>query len=335
MENRPKLAVSVVIGANERLIFDCLDSLFKYSPPIPMEVYVIANPSSEETIKKLQEKFPGIYVIRNQERKGFAYNHNQVLKKTKAPYVLITNDDVIFLPSAIEKMISYMEAHPDVGMVGPKLLNPDLTLQRSRYGYPTLFRMFLLFTGIRKLVPFSPFVCRLVTMGGRMLVNSRFWDHNETCEVDAFRGAVMLVRREAVKEVGFMSEVTYVYEEIEWQYRFKKKNWKVVFLHEAEVIHLGGQTVQKTPGVELERVKATLYFFHKHRSKRAFIFLRILLGCIFAVRLCFACASLQFNRIKCLKTLIKTIIFPDLIFVGKQPLASAGLTGSLAEKEEV
>ena len=294
---KQKIDISIVFGGGkDDLIIGCLESIGKnyYGAA---EIYVVSNLGSPNIQKIIKKRWPNIHLVVNCEAKGFAANHNQIIRRTSNPYVLILNDDVEILEGSLEKLINYLNHNPDAAAVSPKLLNPDGSLQQSTYSFPNLFTALVNFSGIRNLIPFNKFtyaVARLFLGSGE----SRFWNHDKTCVVDTVRGACVLMRRAAINEVGLMDEVCRAYgEETEWHYRFKKSGWKVVFLHDAEIVHYGQQTTSKKP-IKEEEVKGALNYFKKHKSKLDFCLFTLSIAVIFIAKGCFSAIFFRWDRAK-------------------------------------
>jgi len=282
-----KLDISIIIGENENLIIPCISSIYENNET-SVNIYVTSNLSSLSIIKQIKSRFPQINLLINNRKKSFAENHNSIIKRSKSEYILILNDDTILKAKALDKMIEFMDNAPNVACLSPKLLNPDGSLQPVTYSFPTLFRMFLLFSSLRNLLPINRFTKLIVKCLGKKKRYSRFWDHNEICEVDTFKGACMIVRRKAIEEVGLMVEVAKFYgEETDWHFRFKEKGWKMYFFPKAEVIHFGSQSVN-SPSYDsirmIEMTKSTLDYFKKFHPKYQFQLLRIMLLIIFNTR---------------------------------------------------
>ncbi len=282
-KEKSKIDISIVVGkGNKEFILPCLQSIYEnYSKTA--EVFVISNLASQDTIKEIKNRFPRVYLKMNKEKKGFAENHNNIIEITEKKYILILNDDTIVLKNAIDKIVDYMDKHPKVAVISPKLLNPDLSLQQSTYSFPSLFTIFLKFFGIRRLIPFNKFTYKIASCFYKK-GKSRFWSHDKTCQVDTLRGACVLVRRKAVEEVGLMDEVSLAYgDETEWHYRFKKKGWKVVFYSKASIIHYGEQTTKKQHlHIKEEEIKGLLNFYRKHKNIVSYCFLRGIIIFIFS-----------------------------------------------------
>jgi len=215
--------------------------------------------------------------------------------------------------------MAYMNKNPDVAVISPQLLNSDLSLQHSTYGFPNLFTTTLGILGIRKLIPFNKFTYKFVSFffkrGG-----SRFWEHNKTCEVDTMRGACVLVRRKAIEEVGLMDEVSLAYgEETEWHYRFKKGGWKIIFYPEAQTIHYGGQTTKNQPlHIKKEEIKGSLNFYRKHRNILEYFSLRVMIIFTVFLKWIFNFIIQQKGKANLYLNIIKIALNPGKAFQGKR-----------------
>ncbi|MBI4500120.1 MAG: glycosyltransferase [Gemmatimonadetes bacterium] len=290
---RPVVRVSVVGtvvgGGNDGFVAQCIDSLQHTTrdAPLTLAITAIDNSPGYGLSRLLRDRFAHIDIIENETHRGFAANHNMALADPTADYFLVANDDVIFLPGALGRAVAFLEdpANARVGVVGFQLRNPDDTVQPSTYSFPTLTRALLELSGLRRWIPFAAWTNSLAKLLGRGDGRSRFWAHDRTLPVDTFRGAVMLVRGEAAREVGPMDEVSLIGgEETEWHQRFWGLGWSVVFLHEAEVIHFGSQTLEVAPRLRAEMLKGLLNYFRKHRPGYQYWSLRFLAIPALAVR---------------------------------------------------
>ena len=173
-------------------------------------------------------------------------------------YYLIVNSDAWVVGDAVQRLVSFADEHPEAAVVAPRLSNPDGTLQRSVRGFPTLWRLATEYFFLRKIAPRSR-VLNAFYAGG--------FDHDEAREVEWVMGACFLVRREAVDAVGLFDEEFFLFsEETDWLYRFHAAGWKVWFVPEAEVVHVGGAT--HGGRMFTENLRGQLRFFAKHRGSR-------------------------------------------------------------------
>lgn len=247
------LSISI-ITANKKLVLDCLKSIYETTGELSFEIYVVINnPGISGDIEAaIQSSFPAVKLIINPEEKGFTHNNNMVIKKCAGKYILLLNDDTIILDGALKKMVRYMENYPETGILGCKILNPDGSLQWS--------------CGKSFNHKFEYFKAGLLRTLLAPLVGDQFF--NTTQEVSWVTGACLMARAEAVKKIGLMDENIYMYfDDGDWCYRIIWGGWKVVYYHDAEIIHYRSQSSKSI----LARTtsfyyKSRLYFFWKHYS---------------------------------------------------------------------
>jgi N-acetylglucosaminyl-diphospho-decaprenol L-rhamnosyltransferase len=243
-------AVTVTLNALP-WIERCLESLRG------VETIVVDHGSTDGTLAVVRERFPAARVI-EQENRGYGAGLNAGLRVASGRYVLIVNSDAWAVGDAVERLVRFADEHPDAAVVGPRLSNPDGSLQRSVRGFPTLWRLATEYFFLRKLAPRSRLLNAFYAGG---------FDHDEPREVEWLMGACFLVRREATGEVGLFDEEFFMFsEETDWLYRFRLAGWKVCFLPEAEFVHVGGAT--HGGRMFTENVKGHLRFFAKHRGPR-------------------------------------------------------------------
>lgn len=299
----PKLLVAVtIVSSNDGILRQCLDSLFQWGrdDQYSLTVYVVWNGPGRGGPPSplwLRVEYPEVHVVES-STSGFEFNQNLVLKGLSADYVLIANDDLIFLRGSLGTPIAYLEEppHRQVGILGIKLLNPDHTLQPSTYSFPGLMRSIMDISKLRALIPLSPRLFTLFTMLGFGGGKSRYWLHDRICEVDTFRGSYMLVRGAALEQVGLFDVGGG--QETEWIFRFHKLGWKVVFFPEAEIIHLGSATVSQDPDRALIILRTYLTLFRKHRPEWKYRLFRGWCLAYFGLRYCVAAALRQRDHVR-------------------------------------
>jgi GT2 family glycosyltransferase len=221
------------------------------------EVVVVDNGSTDGTLDVVRELFPQARLI-ERENLGLASGWNAGLSVATGRYFLLLNADAWMTNGSLARLVEFADAHPDAAVVGPKLLNTDGTLQRSVRGFPTLWRLATEYLFLRKLAP------------GSRLLNAFYaggFEHDEEREVEVVMGACMLVRRDAVEQVGPLDESFFLFsEETDWCYRFGQAGWKVVFFPGAECVHVGGAS--HGGRMFRENVRGHLRFLAKHRGVR-------------------------------------------------------------------
>ena len=221
------------------------------------EVIVVDNASTDGTPGLVREKFPDARVI-EQENKGFGAGNNAGMRAASGRYYLLLNPDAWLTEGALEKLVAFADEHPEAAVVGPRLLNPDGSLQRSVRGYPSPWRIATEYFFLRKLGP--------RTHALNAFFGEQF-DHESVREAEYLFGACLLVRREAVDEVGGFDEDFFLMsEEVDWCYRFREAGWKVLFYPGAEVFHVVGASLN--PRQFHAIVRGHLQFLRKHRGER-------------------------------------------------------------------
>lgn len=271
----------VIVNWNTRdILRDCLWSVYEQTQDISFEVIVVDNASSDGSAAMVKKEFPQVILIENFKNRGFAAANNQGITIAKGQYVLLLNSDTLILNNAIAKTVIFADNRPETAVIACRVLNPDRTLQRTCFMFPSLLNIVLSSTYLYKLFPRNKFFGR-----ERMT----WWNRDDVREMDVTTGCFMLVRRLAIKQVGLLDERFFIYgEETDWCYRFKKAGWKVLFTPTAEIIHLGrASTKQVRLKMVLQYTKSLLIFFRKHYGYAVYFLTRVLLTIQDGVR----CAS--------------------------------------------
>lgn len=252
--------LSIIVVNYNSLCFmiACLASIAECLKPGGHETILIDNGSINGCSQLIKEKFPGLSFIENAKNLGFARAVNQGFAIAKGKYLLILNPDIKLLPGSVEKAIHFLDKNPEVGLLLPKLVNPDGSLQfscRTFYDFPTLlFRR----TPLGKIFPNHPVIRRHLMMD---------WDHNEVRKVDWGLGASMVIRREALKGGKVFDERFFLYfEDVDLCFSLKKEGWKVVYCPNVVMVHHHvRQSAQGFMNRERwEHFKSLLKFYCKH-----------------------------------------------------------------------
>jgi N-acetylglucosaminyl-diphospho-decaprenol L-rhamnosyltransferase len=220
-----------------------------------LETIVVDHGSADGTLDLMRKRFPDARVA-EQENRGLGAGWNAGMRAASGRYFLILNADAWVVGDAVERLVAFADARPDAGLVGPRLLNPDGSLQRSVRAFPTPWRLATEYFFLRKLAPRSRALNAFYAGG---------FDHDEAREVDWVMGACMLVRREAVDAAGPLDEDFFLFaEETDWCYRLRQAGWRVWFCPDAEIVHVGAAS----HGGRLfgENVRGHLRFLAKHRG---------------------------------------------------------------------
>jgi len=261
------LSVSIINTDNHDLLRECLKSIFEGTREVSLEVLVIENASMDGSGEMVEREFPQVRLIRNKSRLRFCANHNQVLRIAEGRIILILNEDTIIPPGSFDKVVAYMEAHPDAGAVGVTIRNPDGSLQYSYARFPSLFSTTLLALSLNRFFQDGHYPFHRLTSD----LSPR--------EVDWTNGACLAVRREILNAVGLLDEDLLIYgEETDWCYRIRKAGWKVHYLPDVSIYHYQGKsTSQDRPRRRFRINRSALYFFRKHYTWPRVLALRAML----------------------------------------------------------
>ena len=222
------------------------------------EVVVVDNASTDGTPELVRERFPSVRLVELPENRGFGAGNNAGMEVAGGDWFLLLNPDAWPVGDAVERLAAFGDEHPESAVVGPRLRNPDGSLQRSVRGFPTLWRLATEYLFLRKLAP--------RTRALNAFYGARF-DHESVREADWLYGACLLVRRAATQEVGLFDEDFFLFsEETDWCYRFREAGWKVLFYPGAEVVHVGGAS--HGGRMFRENVRGHLRFLAKHHGSR-------------------------------------------------------------------
>ena len=234
-----------------------------------LELIVVDNGSSDGSVEMVRSTFPQVRLIANQENRGFPAANNQGIAVARGRHVFLLNPDTEVVGDALRTMVGYADAHPDVGVVGPQLLNPDGTVQSSRRRFPTLATAFFESTWLEPLAP------------RRVLTRYRVLDQPDdaTLDVDWVDGAALMARREAIEEVGPLDEGFFMYsEELDWCRRFRQAGWRVVYLPTAQIVHHRGKSSEQVVTARhIHFQTSKVRYFRKHHDGAAAGMLRLFL----------------------------------------------------------
>jgi N-acetylglucosaminyl-diphospho-decaprenol L-rhamnosyltransferase len=223
----------VILNWNVRELLDrCLASL--RSDHYALEIIVVDNASHDDSVTMVRAKYPQVTLIVNTGNRGFTGGNNQGIEASHGRYVLVLNPDTEVLADALDRLVRYLDDHPEVGVLGPQLLNPDRSIQSSRRRFPTLATAFFESTWLQGLAP-------------RGILTHYYMDDvplDHAHEVDWLNGAGTVFRREVIDQVGgYDAQNFFMYsEELDLCRRVKEAGWKIVYLPEARVIHYVGQS---------------------------------------------------------------------------------------------
>jgi GT2 family glycosyltransferase len=287
-------AVAIVNYNTREHLRTCLASV---ESEAPSEVVVVDNASSDHSVEMVKADFPWVTLRENKINPGYGAAANRAIACCTAKYVLLLNSDTLLRHGAIQALASYLDSHPRAAIVGPRLINPNGTVQGSCYPFPTPVNTLLVNTSLGRLVGYVP------------LLRDYYlptWRHNTARLVDWVKGAALAIRREAFEAVGGFDESFFMYcEETDLCYRLWSAGWQVHFAPVTSVVHIGGvSTMQVRTDMAVQFFASLKQFYERHYSKvpliemvgivKSIMLLRLLID---GTRLCFTrelgkCAAL-------------------------------------------
>ncbi len=258
MSKTAPVSVVIVNYNGGALLQQTLRSLHASTDSLALEVFVVDNDSNDSSVERVRKEFPSVQIMENGQNLGFARANNRALREARGRFLLLLNPDVELQPGAIQAVVDYMEAHPKVGIVGPKVLLPNGQLDkpcRRSFKTPAIYLYKTL--GLSALFPSSPRFNRYY-MG--------YLPEDHLTEVDAVIGAFLMIRRECMEAIGLLDERFFIYcEDEDWCFRAKQAGWKVVYNPDAVVIHhKGSSTSKRRLRMVYEWHKAVLQFHRKN-----------------------------------------------------------------------
>jgi len=235
-----------------------------------LELIVVDNASSDGSAAMVRQHFPQVRLIANNSNLGFTHANNQGLAASQGRYVLLLNPDTEVVGDAVATLLAFLEAHPDVGVVGPQLRFPDGSIQPSRRRFPTLATAFVESTVLQPLFAGSSLLRRYYVADQ---------PDDVTQDVDWLVGACLLVRREAIEQAGPLDEGFFMYsEELDWCRRLKQAGWRIVYLPAAQVIHYEGKSSEQNLAARDIRFHSSkVRYFRKHHGAWSAELLRLFL----------------------------------------------------------
>ncbi len=235
----PDLSIIIVSWNVADLLKACLTSIYRADHPFTFEILVVDSASSDHSVEMVRREFPQVKLIAETTNLGFSRCNNIGLEAAQGRYRLLLNPDTEVLDDALERLISYLDSHPDVGVIGPHTLNTDGSTQSTRRRFPTAGVLFTESTWLQALAP------------RRWLDDYYVVEQPDSgiFDVDWVQGSALLLRREVYEQIGGLDEGFVMYsEEMDWCKRARLAGWHVVYHGEAHIVHHGGKSSEQVTG---------------------------------------------------------------------------------------
>jgi len=245
-----RLSIVIVSYNVRRFVEQCLDSVQKASEGLAVEVFVVDNASSDDTVASVRQHYPWVRLIANDDNLGFSRANNIAIRQSQGEYVLLLNPDTIVAKPTLRDVLAFMDAHPEAGGAGVRMHNADGTLApESRRAVPT---------------PWVSF-CKMLGFSSRYYMSHLPWD--EPARIEVISGAFCLLRRKALDQVGLLDEDFFMYgEDIDLSFRLLKGGWENWYVP-SDIVHFKGESTRKSTFRYVHVFyQAMLIFFRKHYS---------------------------------------------------------------------
>lgn len=249
------ISILIVNWNTRELMRGCLRSIEQTIPEELRQTIVVDNASADGSAEMVRQDFPWVELQCNSENLGFGRANNQAYAHATGETLLLLNPDTLLHPGAVTRLVETLEQNPHAGAAGPRILNPDGTLQVSIYPAPTLLRESWRLFHLDRLLPLSQYSKRKLAA-------------RQPSAVDVVMGACMLIRREIIDRIGLFDEQFFIYsEEVDLCRRIQQAGWQLLWQPNAVVTHFGGQSTQQVAdAMFLELYRNKVKFFRKHGS---------------------------------------------------------------------
>lgn len=275
----PAVSIVIVNWNTRELLRGCLASIAAQTRA-PHEVIVIDNASPDGSAAMVADAFPQVRLIANSDNRGFAAANNQGLAVARGENLLLLNPDTVVLEGAIDRMLAWLERHPEAGAAGCQVLERPGVIQQTCFADHSPANLAIALFGLKQLARWIP------AFGRPWYLD---WDRRSEREVDVVTGVFLLVPRRVLQVVGPLDEAFFVYgEEADWCRRIRQAGWRCIFTPEARIIHLDGgrkSSSQIRSRMHVQQQKSHLLYVRKHHGRGGLVLVKGLYVVTSALRL--------------------------------------------------
>lgn len=257
-----RMDVSVVIVSynTREFLRGCLQSLHSNGFEGQSEIFVVDNASTDRSPDMVEQQFPGVHLVRNRTNMGFSAAFNRAYPLSSGRFVLLLNPDTLVLAGALNTLCSFMEAHSEVGAVGPRQwLDPEKSLQSTVTAKPPNAAIML------ARIPVVQKLAQKALRKKFWIKDFEVWNSDSPVCVDTLNGSCMLIKREVIEEVGVLDESFFLFfEDVDWCLRMRSQGWQLFCVPSAEIVHFGMRSVQKMEHIQKISEASLDYYIKKH-----------------------------------------------------------------------
>ena len=254
------LSIIIVSYNTRKLLVDCLESVKLLKGKVDFEVIVVDNNSKDDSVKAVKrfEKDINLRIIKNKENKGFGAANNQGMEIAKGDHILLLNSDTVINPEAVLKPLSFIKEDEEIGVISTKLRSLDDSIQSNGGYFPNYLNVLFWMSFLDDV----PIFYKLISP---YHIEPEF-EADDIRYQDWITGAFFLLKREIFEEVGGFDEDYFMYvEEMDYCYRIKQKDWKIVYYPESEIVHFGGASGTSESAL-INEFKGLKLFYRKHKN---------------------------------------------------------------------
>jgi len=266
------ISIIIVTWNSEKYIIPCLKSIYKQKEYgfNNFEIIIIDNNSKDSTIKIIENEFSNVILIKNKLNLGYAKANNQGFKTAIGNFILLLNPDTELQNNFFQPMLDFIEQNDKVGVIAPKVINPDFSIQYSIRSFPDYPILLWEFSGLSKILPYNR------TFGKWRMM---YFNYNELTEIDQPMASCLLIRKSAADTISYFDETfPMFYNDVDFCYRVKQTGWQIYYFPRSVVIHERGASTKRVRNKMIFSMhKSLYYYFKKHTKSKSFKIIRLTL----------------------------------------------------------
>lgn len=254
----PVVDLSVIVASynTKDLLRDCLNSVYETTKGIEYEVIVVDDCSTDESPEMVEESFPQARLIRNKSNLRYSKTNNTGLRAAQGRYGLLLNSDVVVLPGAFATLVRFMDEHPDAAAAGPKLINPDGSIQHCIRSFPRLTPIIFQSLSLHRIWPNNPITNRYYNLD---------FDYTRAQTVPSIGTTSFIIRRSTWETFGMLDErLTLAFVDLAYCHALGQRNQKIYYVPDAVVVHYSGQSINQNGSREIRLLHKELRKFYDY-----------------------------------------------------------------------
>ena len=257
--DKPDISIIIVNWKVKDLLQKCIDSILTYHNDYQVEIFVVDNDSQDGSSEMIKNDYSQVNLIALSKNIGFGAANNIAIKQAKADYIFLLNPDTEITKDFLVNIFKYTKENPEIGIIGPKIINDDGSQQHSIRRFPDLFSQILVLLKLKSILVDNKFLNKYLFVD---------FDYNKEQIVDQIMGAAMFIRKSVFDKIGIFDKKFFIwFEEVDLCKRAKQANISIKYFPGATILHHGGQSFSKSSIFKKQMIfnKSLLYYFFKHK----------------------------------------------------------------------